>query len=271
MGQGERIPSFRETLDYFAEVSAERVRQGLAPLIIHAELKGKRTEEFVAPVVKEYVEQGKLRLEDFVFGSFRHDEIKALKEAEPDFPVSIYLRTKMLFGESNIVMPGWHVKEGADYDPVCLEYLRNMRRATGVVAFDPVLWDIYEPLVQVAKEEGAEMHISTSDIRVFDHDHLVTVLAIARSGVKTSFKTDEPALVRKALEELDATYNAAFSSPIQNVTHAEVIGDDKRGSFASAAAETISWVRRTLSRPIHPRPQGYIASMASEPAPGAGK
>lgn len=202
VGQGERIPSLRETLDFFVEQNKIRASEGKPALIMNVELKGDRSWKNTSDICRTYVDQGLLQSSDFVFCSFKKEDLVALKGRHPDFQIAPCLKTGFLFGEENLIMPGWRVKDGATYQTSSLESLRQFHHKHNCAALDPVLWDTYRPLLDLAREEGLALHISTSDIRTYEPSHLKTLLSLEKTGVIIYFKTDEPAKVRAALAEM---------------------------------------------------------------------
>ncbi len=204
VGQKQKIPSLRETLDFFVSANAKRASKGHPPLIANIELKGKSIHEPVVDVIREYTVGGRLNTQDIIFCSFDHKQLAALKIQNPDLQIAPSIKTATLFGDDNIEMPGWKVKAGASYSQAGLEYLQDFHRNTPCVAMDAVLWDIKNPLVELSKRNGIAIHAATSDFRTIHESNkaFLTFLHRMSGEVPVFFKTDEPAKTRTALEAI---------------------------------------------------------------------
>lgn len=206
-------------------------------------------------VIHDYIDQGRLNAKDIIFCSFHHQLLADLKSQNPDFQIAPCIRTATLFGKENVIIPGWHVKEGASYAPEGIAYLQDFHRKNRCVAMDPVLWDTYKPMVDFAASEGLALHVSTSDVRTFERWHLLTVLKIAEH-VPVFFKTDEPAMARRELLKLSQTVKAVLDKPFACLDVETV----REPQPPSAPPE---WPQ-VLERPVYSRPIPYSA----RPQPG---
>lgn len=82
--QGEdRIPFLSEVFDFFAAQEPDR-RPG-----IHMELKGNNTGRQAAELFTEYLDAGKLLMEDMLVSSFNWEELKTFRKVCPDAAVAL--------------------------------------------------------------------------------------------------------------------------------------------------------------------------------------
>jgi glycerophosphoryl diester phosphodiesterase len=223
VGHGEKIPSLRETLNYITEANAARVAQGKKPLIVNIELKTKGTAEMapIAEMVHEYIGGGKINNADVIFCSFDHPQLAALKTQNPEFQIAPSIKTATLYGKENILMPGFRVKPGSQYDAEGLKYLQDFHDKTPTVAMDAVLWDAANPLVKLSQKNGIALHLSTSDYREYGDAPIFTRINQMSRDVPIYFKADEPALAREQIFGIKQDFNKvsfATTKPMVNQT-----------------------------------------------------
>lgn len=204
IGQGEKIPTLRETLDLIGEANKERKAKGQKNLIVNIELKGDNTPELTHQVVKEYIDKGIIDCKDVIYCSFKHEELAVLRKIDPQTQVAPGIKTAFLFGKEHVdVNAGWIVPEHFNYKPESLAQLDKLAKdlKPSMVAYDSVLWDIYQPLIDLAKENNLAIHASTSDFRNFENTDFIPFLKEAQKHVQVYFKTDEPKKVLDLLSK----------------------------------------------------------------------
>lgn len=159
---GEKIPTLEEVFALADSINAIREKEGLPPFILNIELKDETAvEQGVLEKIQRYKEENpgtKVGFDSICFCSFHHECLKALKTRAAalrieDIQIAPSIKTATLFGAEQ-VNPDFTVKKGATYDQQGLAYLRGLVEGQGFTAYDAVLWDVYAPLIQLAKEGG---------------------------------------------------------------------------------------------------------------------
>lgn len=207
---GEKMPKLEEIFDLANEANAIRDEQGLPPLIINIELKDATANRACLKLIEDYIAQypdSGVNFDSICFCSFHHDCLKELKKISlrhgiKNIQIAPGIKTSQLFGQEN-VNKDFTVKEGAVYDLDGLEKLKLLVEGNNFTAYDAILWDIYWPLVLIARNGGKQLHASTSDFRQYNDDHTFLEFLYSMSQeVTVYFKCDEVAMARTLLTNI---------------------------------------------------------------------
>lgn len=76
--KGERIPTLPEVLDLLDK-----------KIKVDIEIKGKGTANQVRAIIEEYVDSHGWKYSDFMVSSFRHDELWAIRETDPELQIGV--------------------------------------------------------------------------------------------------------------------------------------------------------------------------------------
>lgn len=208
MGDGNRIPTLQDTIDFVTLFNKVRIKKGLEPIILNIEFKDKTAGnvEHTINVVTEAAKAGKIIKTNIIYCSFNHEALFEAIRYDQGTQVALALKTMYLFGEENVnVNDGWKVPLGIKYTVSAIDGLRNkitervQYDGSKIVALDAVLWDIELELIQLAKLHGLALHASTSDFRDFNNVVFICNLVQMNKKVPVFFKTDEPAKINKIL------------------------------------------------------------------------
>ncbi|MBP7759832.1 MAG: hypothetical protein KA178_11295 [Alphaproteobacteria bacterium] len=166
VGNNHTVPSFRGVLDFMVEQNPKhRLRAG-NDLIINIELKSDGTAGPVYDVISEYIRDGRLKKENFIFNSFEWHRLRELRALDGDLKIMPAIKTVDLFGKENVTIPGWRVKEGTPYTPEGLQRLEDFHKEIGVYAFDCIIFDLRPEMVDFAERNGVGLFTSTSNENV---------------------------------------------------------------------------------------------------------
>lgn len=166
IGNNGEVPTLREVLDYIVEQNpAHRIRTG-NDMIINIELKSNGTTAPTYDLISEYISDGRLEKENFIFNSFVWDRLKNLRKLDADLKIMPAIKTVSLFGWENVSMPGWKVKEGAEYTEDGMEKLKAFHDEVGAYAFDCIIFDLRPEMIDFAEESGVGLFTSTSNENV---------------------------------------------------------------------------------------------------------
>ncbi|KVU32232.1 hypothetical protein WK64_16455 [Burkholderia ubonensis] len=99
--------------------------------------------------------------------------------------------------------PDFSLKDSnAKYHPDAINNLRALVEGNGFQGYDGILWDLREPIVELAASGGKALHASTSDFRQYgDNRDFSLVLLELSKRVETFFKCDNVDDARKVLLE----------------------------------------------------------------------
>ena len=209
MGNGGRVPSLEETLDLFVERNAAYKAEHGRNLTINIEFKGEGTVQPVVDIISDYIADGRLAEEDFIFNSFEWDKLRELKAINPNFKVMPAIKTKELFGEGNMGRPGdkYFVDPDLSYDPVGLQKLADFHAEIGVHAFDCIIFDLRPEMVDFCEAQGVGLFTSTS-YNVVDADKIedpMRIMVDARDRLNyTGFRADDVTETRGLIAEIEA-------------------------------------------------------------------
>ena len=194
VGHGQRIPALRDVLDLICTYNPQyRMRNG-DNLKINIELKGADCVEKTYATVMEYVNAGLLDKEDFIFNTFQWDRLAALRAIDPEILLVPNVRSATLFGEHNVEMPGFKVKNGAKHDPAGLQKLQELHDRIGCHAFDCVIYDVRDELLDLCAQNGIGLYASPSSYRANSskvEKHLELLIDRASDLPAIYFKADD--------------------------------------------------------------------------------
>ncbi|MFN7113960.1 MAG: glycerophosphodiester phosphodiesterase [Alphaproteobacteria bacterium] len=162
VGNGQGIPSLNDVMDLMISEGATYTANTGKTLMIDIELKGEGVAEPVYRTIKPYIDAGYVQADDFVFNSFNWDNLRELRALDPDFKLIPAIRTEDLFGKENVTMPGWKVKEGADYQLDAFARLRSLHGEINCHAFDCIVFDLRQTFVDFCASSGIGLFTSTS-------------------------------------------------------------------------------------------------------------
>lgn len=162
IGNGQGIPSLNDVMDFMIAANSEYAARTGKNLMIDIELKGEGVAEPVFRTIKPYIDAGYVNAEDFVFNSFLWDNLRELRQLDAAFKLIPAIRTEDLFGKENVVMPGWHVKEGAQYQPEAFDRLQKLHDEIGCHAFDCIVFDLRPAFIDFCAQNGIGLFTSTS-------------------------------------------------------------------------------------------------------------
>ncbi len=125
----------------------------------------------------------------------------------------------MLYGREN-VDASFRVKPGATITEEGLDTLRELHKEIGLCAFDAVLWDIEEPLIDLAIECAIGICASTSDFRAapaacgaaYNYFLVKAAEKLERNGSKLYFKSDESGMMRAEISRVERAASTQVSA-----------------------------------------------------------
>ena len=205
IGNGHKIPSLESVLDLIVSLNEEYRDITGQNLTVDIELKGEGTAGPVHELISGYIEEGLIAKEDFVFNSFYWDRLRELKELDPDYKVMPAIKTVELFGEDNVEMPGFKVKEGATYQPEALTRLKQFNEDVDCYAFDCIIFDLRPELVDFCEEQGVGLFTSTSNesVQVTNiRDYMSLMLDASHRLPFVGFRADDVAETRALMVEV---------------------------------------------------------------------
>lgn len=163
VGNDQNVPTLREVLDFIVERNAEHRLKTGKDIIINIELKGDNTATPTFEVISEYINDGRLQKDDFLFNSFEWDRLKELRSHDEDLKIMPAIKTVALFGKENVQIPGWKVKDGAEYQEEGLAKLKAFHEDCNAHAVDCIVFDLRPGLIDFAEENGVGLFTSTSN------------------------------------------------------------------------------------------------------------
>ncbi|SCY39173.1 glycerophosphoryl diester phosphodiesterase [Pseudomonas sp. NFACC37-1] len=205
---GETIPALSEVISLVNCANRTLAQYDRSPVVLNIELKDASAVSEMLDLIDFGAEgDNKILLENVIFCSFNHDALKELKaEAERrgmlGINIAAGIKTADLFGKENI-NKDFSLKEvGLKYQAVAMDNLRAIVEGNGFQGYDGVLWDLREPIVDLAVSGGKAIHASTSDFRQYNssRDFALILLELSKR-VDTFFKCDNVEDARKVLLE----------------------------------------------------------------------
>ena len=216
IGNGHTIPSLKEVLDFVVVENEKRAKQHKLPLIMNIELKGDNVVDQTFSEISEYLKAGKLRIEDFVFNSFNWDKLCELRQYSEDFKVVPAIRTTDLFGEENVVMPGFKVAKDAKYADQALRGLQELHNEIGCFAFDCIVFDLRPEFVEFCKKNQIGLFTSTSSENMKAENvkpNLALMLDAADDLPMVCFRADNTSDTLNVLHEISRDKGLGPSTP----------------------------------------------------------
>ena len=205
---GETIPTLLEVIELVNCANRILIQYGRKPTVLNVELKdASAVSEMLDLVSEDLSVNNKVPLENVIFCSFHHAALKELKaESERRGMVGINIaagiKTADLFGKEN-VNEDFSLKEsGLKYQEMALDNLRAIVEDNDFQGYDGILWDLREPIADLAVSGDKVIHASTSDFRQYNdgRDFALMLLELSKR-VDTFFKCDNVDDARKVLLE----------------------------------------------------------------------
>lgn len=129
-------------------------------ILINIEIKGKQMELKLAGMILEFIKNTNFSLDNFLFNSFDWDKLRKLQEINRGFKIALNLKSKLIFDEENIVMPGYKVRSGATVSQGLFDII-DLERKTGTINYiDCVIGDLRKEVLDFCSERN--IGISTS-------------------------------------------------------------------------------------------------------------
>lgn len=211
---GEVMPTFLEVAELVNNANDVLAKYEQRPILLNVEIKDSTVISEILDLVCEGVRQtDKFPLGNIIFCSFKHDALKDLKvEAERrgmlDVNIAPGIKTTELFGKENVNKDFSLKQADATYPEWAMDSLRALVEGNGFQGYDGVLWDLREPIVDLAVVGNKVIHASTSDFRQYNDDRDFALLLLELSErVTTFFKCDNVDDARKVLLESSLLLN----------------------------------------------------------------
>lgn len=213
VGNGQGIPSLNDAMDLLIAANAEYNARTGKNLMIDIELKGEGVAEATYRTIKPYIDAGYVKAEDFVFNSFNWDNLRELRALDADLKLIPAIRTEDLFGKENVEMPGWKVKEGAQYQLDAFARLKSLHNEINCHAFDCIVFDLRQTFVDFCSSNGIGLFTSTSAESVKAdriRDPLALMTAAATHLPVVCFRADHTGETRALINDIcrDQAYMA---------------------------------------------------------------
>lgn len=206
--KGESIPQLSEVAELVNHANQILALHNQKPVLLNIELKDQAAVTPLIDLISNGSHQtGKLASEHIIFCSFKHDALKILKQEASDRGIDTVniapgIKTADLFGASNM-KPDFSLKDPrADYQKQAMSSLRALVEGNGFQGYDGILWDLRQPIVDLAASSNKAIHASTSDFRQYhrNRDFALVLLELSKQ-VETFFKCDNVDDARKVLLE----------------------------------------------------------------------
>jgi glycerophosphoryl diester phosphodiesterase len=198
VGQGEKIPSLRETIELIARENRTRAAFRKKAIMINIEIKGKRSAVRAVAEVQAAIHQRLISEHDIVFCSFQVDELREIRQLDPRLRIAPQTKTALLFGQKNVdAKRGWYVSPRFEILPSGIETLQRVHDELHVDGFDAVVWDLDYKMIHLAKDNHVALYAATSNFRNYEDTAFVDFLLKASENVPIYFKSDEPAAARR--------------------------------------------------------------------------
>lgn len=150
---GGKIPTLQEVLALLKDHYKKDI-------LINIEIKGDNIEREVLDIVSNFIDNTSFCMDNFLFNSFDWKKIEKIKDINPEFSIGLNLKSKLIFGKENIVMPGYKVKEGAMVSEKLFNGIQREKNKYSVEYIDCVIGDLREEILNFCSENG--IGISTS-------------------------------------------------------------------------------------------------------------
>ncbi|STB64198.1 cytoplasmic glycerophosphodiester phosphodiesterase [Chromobacterium violaceum] len=211
---GETMPTLAEVMELVNDANQTLAQYGKNPIILNIELKDAGAVTEMLDLLAEGSNgQSATPLENIVFCSFKHEALKELKERAEQrgmtgINIAPGIKTADLFGKDNM-NPDFSLKDpAAGYHPQAMDNLRALVEGNGFQGYDGILWDLRQPIVDLAVAGNKAIHASTSDFRQYaDNRDFSHVLLELSKRVDTFFKCDNVDDARKVLLESSILLN----------------------------------------------------------------
>ncbi|NHB60033.1 glycerophosphodiester phosphodiesterase [Photorhabdus sp. RW14-46] len=211
---GETMPTLAEVMELVNDANQTLTLYGKNTIILNIELKDAGAVNETLDLLADDLDgHASAPLESIVFCSFKHEALKELKEKAEQrgmsgINIAPGIKTADLFGKDNM-NPDFSLKDpNAGYHPQAMDNLRKLVEGNDFQGYDGILWDLREPIVDLAVTGNKAIHASTSDFRQYadnrDFSHLLLELS---NRVDTFFKCDNVDDARKVLLESSILLN----------------------------------------------------------------
>jgi glycerophosphoryl diester phosphodiesterase len=200
IGHGEPIPALTELLDLIVSKDADYYDKMGRHLVVNIELKGEDVVDGTYATMMEYVEQGLLSKEQFIFNSFKWDRLERMRSLDPDVKLVPNMRTVQLFGPEQVSMPGFVVEDACGYAPDGLKDIYDLHQKINIHAIDCVINDMRPPMFDFCREHGVGLYASTSNQRMRSGDlaGMLKMMVDHEAGLPVCmFKADCPRHAKK--------------------------------------------------------------------------
>ncbi|PHV13343.1 glycerophosphodiester phosphodiesterase [Chitinimonas sp. BJB300] len=204
---GETMPTLSEVLEMVGNANEVLAKNNKTQVVLNIELKdASAIAETIDLLSETFSQNSGVCLNNIVFCSFHHQALISLKDAAEerglnDIRIAPGIKTSDLFGKEN-VNADFSLKPNAEYQANNIQQLKQLVEGNGFTGYDGILWDIRNPLIELALANNKEIHASTSDFRQYgeNRDFANTLLEISKR-VDTFFKCDNIDDARKVLLE----------------------------------------------------------------------
>ncbi len=208
---GETMPTLAEVMTLVNDANQTLTQYGKNPIILNIELKDETAVNELLNLLQDAAQATPLN--NIVFCSFKHEALKELKHQAAErgmggVNIAPGIKTADLFGKDNM-NPDFSLKDPkAGYHALAMDNLRDLVEGNGFQGYDGILWDLREPIVDLAVSGGKAIHASTSDFRQYgDNRDFTHVLLELSKRVDTFFKCDNVDDARKVLLESSILLN----------------------------------------------------------------
>lgn len=173
-------------------------------LIINLDVKDRNA---VLPVMR-LVNSAKRRgmKHEIIISSYDWDILRAFREQSRDIKLVAAVKSKLLFGEENVKMPGY-VPTTDEYDQAASPILRKLHKELNLLAIDCTFTDFKTDFIDWAKNMGVGVVLSTAKRRVgaesVNYEIIEKLDSALKAGLPFSMvKVDEPDKVKQKLYPL---------------------------------------------------------------------
>ncbi len=252
---GESMPTLAEVMELVNDANQTLTQYGKNPIILNIELKDAGAVNEMLDLLADGSDgHASTPLENIVFCSFKHEALKELKDKAEQrgmtgINIAPGIKTADLFGQDNM-NPDFSLKDpNAGYHPQAMDNLRKLVEGNGFQGYDGILWDLREPIVDLAVAGNKAIHASTSDFRQYaDNRDFSHVLLELSKRVDTFFKCDNVDDARKVLLESSILLNGIG---IQMMHKQNAAGEDSFYFYRPSDQQDTSAILQTgANKPI---------------------